>query len=259
MRAGRSRNGLGHLGAFATLGPVPTRDRCFLPSGLRVPAMVLAWLAAAVVVVLAMRYAGDSGPGRVDGHLDRAVDALPGPGRGVTRLVTLFGSPAFVTVAALGIGLGCLLSVRPRAAVLAVVGPGLTGLVTTYGKPLVDRTIGHDGGFAFPSGHTGGATSLALVVALLAAAALELGTWTTGVVAVVGAAVAGGSVGTGMVALGAHYPTDVVGGFCVAVAAVLVVAFVLDAVVRWREQPHGAVPHHRATVEPPTRHGATGR
>ena len=41
---------------------------------------------------------------------------------------------------------------------------------------------------------------------------------------------AGGAVGTGMVVRGEHYPTDVVGGFCTAVAAVLVVALVVDAV-----------------------------
>jgi undecaprenyl-diphosphatase len=208
---------------------VPSRTRALLPAGLRVAAALVAVLATAVVAVLGLQYAGDSTPGRVDGHLDRAVDALPGGGHGLTGLLTLFGSPAFVAVAATGIALGCLLSRRPRAAALAVAGPGVTGLLTTFGKPLVDRTIGHDGGLAFPSGHTGGATSLALVIALLAAAALELGAVGTAVLAAVCAVLAGGVVGTGMVVLGSHYPTDVVGGFCTALASVLAVALALDA------------------------------
>jgi membrane-associated phospholipid phosphatase len=37
-----------------------------------------------------------------------------------------------------------------------------------------------------------------------------------------------------MVVLGSHYPTDVIGGFCTATAAVLTVALVLDATVRQR-------------------------
>ena len=213
---------------FGTVGRVPSDDRPLLPTGSRVPAAVVAVAAAAVFAVLALRYAGDSGPSRTDGRLDRAVDALPDGGHRVARAVTLFGSPGLVAVAALGIGLGCLLCRRPRAALLAVGGPGLTGLVTTFGKPVVDRTIGH--GLAFPSGHTGGATSLTLVVGLLAAAALGLGPRATAALALPGAALAGGAVGTGMVVLGSHYPTDVVGGFCVAVAAVLGVALAVDAV-----------------------------
>jgi undecaprenyl-diphosphatase len=115
--------------------------------------------------------------------------------------------------------------------VLAVGGPGLTGLITTFGKPVVDRTIGRDDTFAFPSGHTGGATSLMLVCALLLAAAFGLQARGTAVVAAASAVVVGGAVGAGMVAGGSHYPTDVVGGFCTAVASVLAVALVLDALL----------------------------
>jgi undecaprenyl-diphosphatase len=69
------------------------------------------------------------------------------------------------------------------------------------------------------------------VVALLLAAGLRLGAVGTGLLAAVCAVVAGGAVGTGMVMGGQHYPTDVVGGFCTAVAAVLAVALALDALV----------------------------
>jgi membrane-associated phospholipid phosphatase len=207
---------------------VPSGRRPLLPSGSHAAAAMVAVLAAAVVAVLAVLVSGDTAPGRVDGHLDRAVDALPG--HGVARTLIVFGSPTVVAAAAAAVALACLLGRQPRAAVLALVGPGLTGLITTFGKPLVERTIGQQGALAFPSGHTGGATSLALVVALLVAAGLRLGAGATGLLAAACAVAAGGAVGTGMVIGGSHYPTDVVGGFCAAVAAVLAVALALDAV-----------------------------
>jgi membrane-associated phospholipid phosphatase len=202
---------------------------------------VVVVLAASVVAVLGARYSCDSSAGRVDGRLDQAVDALPGGGHGLARAVTAAGSPPVVVVAAVAVALACLLARRPRAALLAVAGPGLTGLVTTFGKPVVDRTIGQDGGLAFPSGHTGGATSLALVVGLLLAGLVPLGAAGTAVLGTVCAAAAGGAVGTGMIAVGSHYPTDVVGGFCTAVAAVLAVALVLDTAGRRASGRHHAV------------------
>ncbi|MBL8927167.1 MAG: phosphatase PAP2 family protein [Pseudonocardia sp.] len=191
----------------------------------------MAVVAATVVAVLAVRYAGDRTAGRVDGHLDRAVDALPAAWDGVARAVTMIGSPPVVTISAGLLALVCLVTGAPRAAVLAVGGPGLTGLITTFGKPVVDRTIGRDDSFAFPSGHTGGATALILVCVLLLAAAFGLRARGTAVFAAASAVVVGGAVGMGMVASGSHYPTDVVGGFCTAVASVLAVALALDAVL----------------------------
>lgn len=210
---------------------MPLADRTLLPDGARWAASAVAVLAATVVAVLAVRYAGDDTAGQVDGHLDRAVDALPAAGDMFLRAVTVLGSPPVVTVAAGVLALVCLVGGAPRAALLAVGGPGLTGLITTFGKPVVDRTIGRDDALAFPSGHTGGATSLILVCVLLLAAAFGLQARATAVFAVASAVVVGGAVGTGMVAGGSHYPTDVVGGFCTAIASVLAVALLLDAVL----------------------------
>ena len=217
---------------FGTVGRVLLPDRPLLPGPLRPGAIVVAVVAALVVAVLAVRYAGDSSAGRVDGRLDNAVDALPGTGLDLGRAVTVFGSPQAVALGAGLVAAVCLLARRPRAALLALVGPGLTGLATTFGKPLVGRTI--QDGLAFPSGHTGGATSLGLVVGLLLASALRYGAAGTAVLAAVCAVGAGGTVGTGMVLAGSHYPTDVVGGFATAVAAVLAVALALDSWARRR-------------------------
>jgi undecaprenyl-diphosphatase len=194
-------------------------------------------LATTVVAVLALQYGGDDSAGRVDGRLDRVVDTLPG--QHVAAAVAQLGSPPVVIVAAVVVALVCLVGGHVRGAVLALGGPGLTGLITTFGKPVVDRTIGGAGGtgYAFPSGHTGGSTSLALVVALLVAAVWSLGPRSTALFATVCAVGAGGAVGTGMVVRGSHYPTDVVGGFCTAVASVLAVALVLDVVRIRRRVP----------------------
>jgi membrane-associated phospholipid phosphatase len=210
---------------------VALADRTLLPDGARWAAAAVAVLAATVVAVLAVRYAGDHAAGRVDGHLDRAVDALPATEGWLAQAVTVLGSPPVVAVSAGLLAVVCLVTGALRAAVFVVGGPGLTGLITTFGKPVVDRTIGHNDALAFPSGHTGGATSLTLVCALVLAAAFGLRARGTAVFAAASAVVVGGAVGTGMIARGSHYPTDVVGGFCTAVASVLVVALVLDAVL----------------------------
>jgi membrane-associated phospholipid phosphatase len=101
--------------------------------------------------------------------------------------------------------------------------------VTTVVKPIVGRTI-HGEFLSYPSGHTALATALALVIGLVVADRLGLGR-VAAVVLVVGLAlVAGVAMGWAEVALGAHYPTDAVGGFCAALAAVPATAWLVDRV-----------------------------
>lgn len=138
-----------------------------LPAPLR-PWAVTAAGVALVFAFLTVRYAGDTAGGRADMRLAAAFDPL----RMFGRLMVL-GSPTVVVVLALATSVVCLRLGRRRLALLAVVGPGLTGLATTLLKPAIDRTL--DGSPAYPSGHTGGATALGLLGALVLISLLRPG------------------------------------------------------------------------------------
>ena len=208
--------------------------RTALPSALRASLGPIAALAALVVLVLGILYAGDSGPGAVDARILSAVDGAGPPWRHVALATDFLGEPVGAAVLVGAAVTGCLLLRSPRAAVLVVAGPGLTVGTTTLLKPLVGRTIHGDDNLSYPSGHTAFATALALVVALLATGRLGLGR-AAGTVLVLGAAVAAGAaMGWAQVALGAHYPTDVLGGWCTALALVPVTAWLVDRVADGR-------------------------
>ena len=116
---------------------------------------------------------------------------------------------------------------------VAVLGPGLTGLATTVTKPLVGRVL-HDA-YVYPSGHTGGATAMGLVMALLLVQLLRPSPARAGLLLTGFALLVGGTVGVVVVAKGWHYATDAIGGFLVAVAAVLVCALLLDVLPHRRD------------------------
>ncbi|HZG90710.1 MAG TPA: phosphatase PAP2 family protein [Pseudonocardia sp.] len=122
---------------------------------------------------------------------------------------------------------------------LAIVGPGLTGLATTTLKPLIGRTF--NGEFAFPSGHTGGATALGLVAALLVIRAVRAEHAAGATLVAVGTVVSGGTMALALIGGQEHYPTDTVGGFFVAVAVVLLSALTIDWSAGRLRSPD---PHH---------------
>lgn len=203
-----------------------------VPGPLRRPVASAVVVAALVFVVLAVRYAGTSAAGAVDVRVDTVIDPLGAAHRWLVHHAVLLGAPPSVVVLAVTLSAVCLCLGRYRLAVLSVAGPGLTGLCTTLLKPALGRTI--DGGFAFPSGHTGGATSLGLVAALLVINLTRPRNGSALAILAAGAVVVGGGVGAAMVAVNAHYPTDTVGGFCAAVVMVCGGALVLDRVAGWR-------------------------
>ncbi|MFC4464040.1 phosphatase PAP2 family protein [Streptomyces xiangluensis] len=200
-----------------------------LPPSLRACLGLIAALAALVVLVLGAAYAGHSEPGRMDRWIVQpTADSVRPPWRYVALATDFLAEPAGAAMLVVATVTGCLLLRRPRAAVLIVAGAGTTVATTTLLKPLVGRTIHGDGNLAYPSGHTAFVTALALVMALLATGRLGLGR-TAGTLLVLAAAlVAGAAMGWAQVALGAHYPTDVLGGWCTALAVIPATAWLVD-------------------------------
>lgn len=202
-----------------------------LPVSWRPAAAALVALAVVVIAVLGVHYAGQKGPGRLDAALDtRVAVRLGGHPRLLVHLV-LLGNPSTVIAVSLVLA-NLFLLLRPgRAVALALIGPTLGGALTELVlKPLVGRHKG--GGLAFPSGHTTGAFCVVLVagMALLKSGSHGLPRFPLAVrlvLVAVALALAGGTA-TAMVALRAHYATDVVGGVAVALLAVVGTALALD-------------------------------
>ncbi len=150
--------------------------------------------------------------------------------RGVLQAMLVPTEPVLLIIV---LGLVVMVSVarhRPRLAVLAVIGPllavGLNGLL----KPWIDRTI-NNGSLAFPSGHTTGMVAVLTVFVVGALTSSRI--WLSALVIAVEVLVT--VVGTvALVGMKYHYVTDTVGGACLAVATVLVVALGIDRVAAKR-------------------------
>ncbi|WP_369182269.1 phosphatase PAP2 family protein [Streptomyces sp. Y1] len=199
-------------------------SRALLPPPPRRWLGLVAALAALVVLVLGVRYAGEGEPGTVD---DRIGTALYGPGapwRSVAHALDALGEPVGATALVATAVAGCLLLRRPRAAVFTVTGVALAVGAATLLKHLAGRTIHGDGNLSYPSGHTAFLTAFALTVAVLATNHRG-----SGRPLLLGAALLAGAVmGWAQVVLGAHYPTDVLGGWCTALAVVPATAWLVD-------------------------------
>ncbi|MEV6395262.1 phosphatase PAP2 family protein [Streptomyces sp. NPDC051907] len=208
-----------------------------LPPALRGWLGLAAVLAALVVFGLGVLYAGGSQAGRGDRWVvSPTADSVRPPWRQVALAVDFLGEPVGAAMLVVGAVVGCLLLRWARAAVLVVAGTGMAVGTTTLLKPLVGRTIHGEDNLSYPSGHTAFLTALALVVALLAVGRLGLGR-RGGVSLVLAAAlVAGAAMGWAQVALGAHYPTDVLGGWCTALAVAPATAWLVDLVADRRQR-----------------------
>lgn len=194
---------------------------------MRKPLAIVAILAALVLAVVAVRYAGEVAASRLDMWAQAAVDSLlPEPGIGAL-LIDFVGEPLGVVVLTALLAAVCLALGRRRLAVVAVAGVGLTAVVATVLKPLVGRTI--NGGYlAYPSGHTAAATVFALVVMLLLVDLLDVRRLSGVLLIVSGAGTGGAAMAWAQVALGAHYPTDTLGGFCTALVVLPATAYLVD-------------------------------
>lgn len=201
---------------------------------------LVAIVAALVVAALGVLYFAGGSLGAFDGQAE-PMDGLQGPWRGVALVVDFCGEPAGSTVLTVVVVLTCLLLRRFRLAGVAVVGIALTVASTTVLKPVVDRTI-HGDYLSYPSGHTAFATSLALILAALTIDVFRL---TRGLAILVTLAMvipAGTTMGWAEVMLSAHYPTDAVGGFFTALAAVPAAAWLFDRITSRLPRRRSATP-----------------
>lgn len=199
-----------------------------LPPSLRVSLGPVAALAALVVVVLGILYAGHGEPGAVDRWVVRPTADVRPPWRYVALTMDFLGEPAGAVMLVVATVTGCLLLRRPRGAVLVVAGVGVAVGTATLLKHVVGRTIHGADNLSYPSGHTAFATALAYAVALLAAGRPGLGRAAGTSLVLAATLVAGAAMGWAEVALSAHYPTDALGGWCTALAVTPVTAWLVD-------------------------------
>jgi membrane-associated phospholipid phosphatase len=189
-------------------------------------ALAVVLVAGLATTLLGIRHIGDHNPGRFDAFVAHAVDTTLGGHTGVMTALVVSTQP-YVLIPAIALIAGiCAYRRRFGAAALAVLGPAIAVAVNTWLlKPLFDRY--NDGYLAYPSGHTVSLVSVLTVLVVL-----------TGRRARTAAVVAIGAVlllcaAAGMIGLGYHYATDIIGGTFFAVTAVLLVHLLLTT-PEWR-------------------------
>jgi len=229
-----------------------------VPGPLRSPAAVLLAVCVAVTVLLAIAFAGQAQPSRVDAAVDPALRDSLGRAKTLLDVCAAAGTLIPVSLMTLALVLTCLVTRRRAGAVLALVAvAAATGLTELALKPLVGRTL--RGYLSLPSGHATAMFALAVTCAVLlldppgrrvpAAVRLLLACL---------ALLAATMVSLAMVARGAHYVTDTVAGAAVGTGVVLACALALDrraqaagaaltAAARHRRGPRG---NAKAGLEP---------
>ncbi len=196
-------------------------------------------LAAITLAVLGFAYADRSVGSAVDLGIRADLRQLGAPWRQIALVVDWTGEPVGAALLLATFVLVFLRMGNRRAALLAVIGPGVAVTVTMVMKPLVGSTI-NDGFLSFPSGHTATATSFALVAMLVGTR--HRGAATGMLLVAVVTVPAAAAMAWAQVLLNAHYPTDTVGGFCAAVAVVPAVAWTIDRVADRRVTRTGGTP-----------------
>lgn len=176
---------------------------------------ILAAGCALVALVLGLVFAGDRGPSGVDEVSWSAVGGWPD---GVLRALVLPTEPYVLLPVLALLTVWCLRTSRPWDALFVVLAPAVAVAVNTWVlKPLFDRWKGDT--LVYPSGHT-----VSLVVTFVVVLVLVQ---RRAVIAVFAAVLVGAAIG--MIGLGYHYLTDIVGGSFFAVFAALATRGLLSA------------------------------
>jgi undecaprenyl-diphosphatase len=191
------------------------------------------WLVVGACVLLTVLLITAYPAAHIRRHVDRPIDAwlhdaLAGQ-HTLLRAVTGLGAlPGVLVECAVIIAL-TVIGHRWRAVALTVLGPGIAVVLTEWAiKPVVADLVASY--LVFPSGHAAAISSVGTVAAvvLLGPSRPAWPAWARrGIVALLALATA--AVSVAVVGLAWHLATDTVGGVCVGVATVLVVARLLDA------------------------------
>jgi undecaprenyl-diphosphatase len=201
-----------------------------------------AWVLVACAVIVSVLGALFAHQTRASAF-DRAVDApFINALRGHHFAAYVLGRPGSELPALLmlaAIVIGCLLARRLNGALLAVLGLGISEVLTEeLLKPLIHRT--YLGGLVYPSGHMTAIVALAATLTVLLLLPPQPGRARPLRYLVLGAAyVLVVAVPIGLMGLRWHYFTDLVGGAALSVGTVIAVAFLLDAPFarRWLARP----------------------
>lgn len=223
-----------------------------VPVRLRRPALFVALAGWLVAVLLGVLYAN----GRKADWFDRVLthglhEHVAAKGSVMAQVLVSPTTPALIYLVIAAMVVFGLVRRRWELAALAALAPGFCVLVTeVVFKPLVNRQ--HGGYLSYPSGHTVSSVS-AFAVAVLAVTAgwstrRRLLAWAAWLLVVVWLA-------AGLVAMDYHYPTDTIGGFCIALGVVLPGAVLVDVLSSRR----AATPTAGPATEPPaaTPHAGT--
>jgi membrane-associated phospholipid phosphatase len=190
-----------------------------------------------VTAVLGAHYAGGTQAGRLDSFVDPRVETALSPFPVLLSRLEDLGTLGPVTLVTLALILVCLATRRWSGAILAVTAePAAVSLTEYVLKPAIGRVA--DGWLSFPSGHATAMFGLAAICAvLLTGPGRRLPAGLRWLLILFAVAVAA-AVAVTMVAIGAHYFTDVVGGTAVGIGVVLACALSLDLLTsRVRRSP----------------------
>lgn len=219
---------------------MPGRVALLVPPRARRLVVTVALLGVALVVVLAVRYAGTGHTGRIDGTLAGFVPMRHGLTAVVGEALADLGDPVPVAVLMAVLAAAAWWWRRGRGLAVALVAPAAAMITTSLVlKPIVARTRGHE--LAFPSGHATAVGSIATTAAILLLSAPALAPAARRVVAAALAALVV-VVGVCLVGRGYHYPTDVLGALGVVAAVVPPVAVVVDAFAALGDEADAADP-----------------
>ena len=146
----------------------------------------------------------------------------------IANPITNAGSPGVVVV--LGIIIALLVWTQLRSipwAIGCLVAPGIAGVIEATLKIIVARprpvtaVLSGEAGNGFPSGHAAGFSALAFTIAFAISTRRRRHT----AKAIIAAAIASAVMAITRVAVGAHYPTDVVAGLLLGIGVADTVSF----------------------------------